>query len=240
MVVEIDKPKLLADAIAIISDIVTEVRIKFLEDGMSIVAVDPANIAMIIFKIPKESFSKYEFGREVLGVNLEDLKRILKRASPSSKIQFEEEDNQLKISISDKVKRDFVLSLIDVESEDKKEISLEFSGKVTMDCGSFSQVVEDCAILADSCAFIVAENSFIIEGKGSLNSARAQFSSDEVSIEGKGRSKYSLEYLMKFIKAGKLSEKVTISFSENSPLRLDFAGEKMGMGFVLAPRFEND
>lgn len=240
MVVEIDKPKLIADAIAIISDMVSEVRLKFLEEGMSIVAVDPANIAMIIFKIPKESFVKYEMGKDVLGINLDDFKRILKRAGASSSVVFEQDDNQLKISIFEKVKREFVLSLIDVEAEDKEEISMEFSSKVDMDSSSFSQVVEDCAILADSCAFIVDENSFSIEGKGSLNSASASFSSDEISIEGKGRAKYSLEYLMKFCKASKLSEKVSIQFSENSPLKLNFAGEKLGLGFVLAPRFEND
>ena len=48
------------------------------------------------------------------------------------------------------------------------------------------------------------------------------------------------EYLMKFIKAGKISDKVIINFSDDYPLRLDFPGEKMGLGFVLAPRVEND
>jgi len=56
MIVKLDNPKLLSDAISIISEIVTEVRIKLLDDGMSIIAVDPANVAMIIFKFPKQSF----------------------------------------------------------------------------------------------------------------------------------------------------------------------------------------
>jgi len=45
---------------------------------------------------------------------------------------------------------------------------------------------------------------------------------------------------MKFIKAGKISDKVIVNFSDDYPLRLDFPGEKMGIGFVLAPRVEND
>ncbi len=59
-------------------------------------------------------------------------------------------------------------------------------------------------------------------------------------IEGIGKSKYSLEYLMKFIKAAKISESVVIKFADDYPLKLDFPGEKMGIGFVLAPRVEND
>ena len=240
MILKLDHPKLLADAISIVSELVKEVRIKLLEDGMSIVAVDPANVALVIFKFPKESFSQYETGNEVWGINLEDLKRILKRASTSSSVVFEQEDNQLKISIFDKVKRIFNLALINVESEDKDIPDLSFACKVELDSASFSQSIEDAKIVADSCSLIAGEGFFMIEGVGNLNSARAEFSGEEAVISGIAKSKYSLEYLMKFIKAAKISDKVVVNFSDDYPLRLDFPGEKMGIGFVLAPRVEND
>ncbi len=240
MILKLDNPKLLSDAIGVISEIVNDVRIKLLEDGMSIVAVDPANVALIIFKFPRESFSQYEAGNEVWGVNLDDLKKILKRASNSSSIVFEQEDNKLKITIFDKVKRIFTLSLIEVESEDKDIPDLNFACKVEMDSVSFSQAIEDTMIVADSCALMAGEGFFMVEGSGSLNSARAEFSGDEVKITGIGKSKYSLEYLMKFIKAQKISDRVVVNFSDDYPLRLDFPGEKIGIGFVLAPRVENN
>lgn len=240
MIIKIDKPKLLSDAVSIISEIVSEVRIKLLDDGMSIVAVDPANVALVIFKLPKESFSQYETGKEVWGVNLDDLKRILKRASTSSSVVFEQEENQLKISIFDKIKRVFNLSLIEVDSEDKDVPALSFNSKVELSSDDFSQAVEDAKVVADSCALIAGEGFFMIEGSGSLNSARAEFSGDEVKIEGIAKSRYSLEYLMKFIKASKIADKAVLNFSDDYPLRLDFPGEKMGMGFVLAPRVENN
>tara|TARA_Y100000310_G_scaffold344014_1_gene454549 strand:+ start:6086 stop:6808 length:723 start_codon:yes stop_codon:yes gene_type:complete len=240
MILKLDKPKLLSDAVAIISEIVTEVRIKLLEDGMSIVAVDPANVALVIFKLPREGFSQYEIGGEVWGVNLDDLKRILKRASTSSSIVFEQEENQLKITIFDKVKRVFTLALIEIDSEDKDEPELSFNCTVELNSDDFGQAVEDCNIVADSCALIAGDGFFMVEGSGNLNSARAEFSGDEAVINGIGKSRYSLEYLTKFIKAGKLSGKVLIKFSDDYPLRIDFPGEKMGMGFVLAPRVDND
>ena len=240
MILKLDDPKLMSDAIAVVSEVVGEVRIKLLEDGMSIVAVDPANVALVIFKFPKESFSQYETGDEVWGVNLEDLKRILKRASTSSSVVFEQEDNQLKISIFDKVKRVFTLALINVESEDKDIPDLNFACKVEMDSVNFAQAVEDAKIVADSCALIAGEGFFMVEGSGNLNSARAEFSGDDVELFGVGRSKYSLEYLMKFIKATKISGRVVVNLSDDYPLKLDFPGERMGIGFVLAPRVEND
>lgn len=240
MLLKLEKPKLLSDAVQIISEIVSEVRIKLLEDGLSIVAVDPANVSLVIFRLPKESFAEYNPGRSVWGVNLEDLKSILKRATNSSSIVFEQEDNQLKITIYDKVKRTFKLALIDVESEDKEVPLLQFASRVEMDSQMFSQAVEDANVVADSCALISGEGFFMVEGNGKLNSARAEFSGDEADIKGIAKSKYSLEYMMKFIKATKLSDKVVINFSEDYPLRIDFPGDDMGIGFILAPRVEND
>ena len=224
MIVKLDRPKLLSDAISIISEIVTEVRIKLTEEGMSIIAVDPANVSMVIFKLPKEGFSQYEIGNESWGANLADLKQILRRAGSSSSVVFEQEENQLKISIFDKIKRVFNMSLIEIESEDKNEPSLNYSSIVEIDAENFAQAIEDCLIVADAVDFISGQGFFVLEASGSLNSARVEFSGDEARISGISKSRYSLEYLAKFIKAAKLSDKVTISFGDDHPVKILFPG----------------
>jgi len=240
MILRLDDPKLLSDAIDIISNVVVEVRIKLLEDGLSVVAVDPANVALVIFRLPKESFSEYVAGGEVWGVNLGDLKKILKRASGAASVTLEEVEGKLKITIFDKIKRNFSLALIEVSAEDKDIPELNFAARVEMDSRDFAQAVEDAAIVADSCAFVLRDDVFAVEGNGVLNSARAEFTGEDLEVFGVGRSKYSLEYLMKFIKGMKVSGRVVVNFSDDYPLRLDFPGERMGIGFVLAPRVEND
>ena len=132
MILKLDDPKLLGDAIAIVSEVVTEVRIKLQPEGMSIIAVDPANVALVIFKLPKESFSQYDAGNEVWGVNLDDLKKILKRAGVNSSVVFEEVEGKLQISIFDKVKRVFSLALIEVSGEDKDIPELNFGARIEM------------------------------------------------------------------------------------------------------------
>lgn len=240
MILKLEDPRMLSDAIGIISEVVSEVRIKLLEDGLSIVAVDPANVALVIFKLPKESFSEYDAGNEVWGVNLGDLKKILKRAGVNASVVFEEDKGKLKITIFDKIKRIFHLALVEISVEDKDIPELNFAARVEMDSIDFTQAVEDASVVADSCAFILSEKNFVVEGSGNLNSARAEFSKGDLEMFGMGRAKYSLEYLMKFIKAIKISDRVVVNFSDDYPLRLDFPGEKMGIGFVLAPRVEND
>lgn len=240
MILKLDDPKLLGDAVDIISNVVVEVRIKLLSDGLSVVAVDPANVALVIFRLPKESFAQYEVGSEVWGVNLADFKKIMKRASGAASVTLEEVEGKLKITIFDKTKRNFSLALIEVSAEDKDIPELNFAARVEMNAKDFSLAVEDAAVVADSCAFVLTDDLFAVEGNGTLNSARAEFSGGDIEMFGQGRSKYSLEYLMKFVKGLKISSNVVVNFSDDYPLRLDFPGEKMGIGFVLAPRVEND
>ncbi len=240
MLVELKNPVLLTKAIEIISDLVTDVRIKVNEFGMSITAMDPANVAMVGFKLPKSSFSKFELDSEVLGVNLDDFKRILKRCGAAGSLTLERKENLLEIRIEDRIQRKFTLNLIEIDSEDKEMPALEFSSKVEVSSSDFVDSVEDCAVVADACGFIIEEGKFIIESKG-MNSARSEFSSDEANIQAENcRSRYSLEYLQKFMKGAKLCEKTILKFATDHPLRIDFRTEDLELSFILAPRVETE
>jgi len=240
MLLKLDNPVLFSKVIDIISELVTEVRIKVSEFGMSITAIDPANVAMVGFKLPRSVFSQFEAGKEVLGVDLGNLKRVLKRAGSGSSLILEKKENQLEIRIYDKIKRKFSLSLIEIESEDKEMPNLEFSSKIEMLSNYLIEAIEDCSVVADACSFIINENNFVIEAKG-LNSARIEFSSDEVQINAENcKARYSLEYLSKFIKASKLSDKTILNFANDHPLRMNIKSGGMELSFILAPRVETD
>ena len=244
MLVKLENPLLLTKAIEIISDLITEVRIKVNEFGMSITAMDPANVSMVNFKVPKSAFSQFESGNEVLGVNLDNLKQILRRCGSGSSLLLEKKENLLNIQIQDRIKRSFNLNLIDIESEDidfnEKVSRMEFSSLVEINSIDLVNSIEDCVIVADSCSFIIKDEKFIIEAK-SLNSARSEFSGDEAKIKAEDcKAKYSLEYLQKFMKGAKLCEKITLQFAEEHPLKIDFKNAEMELSFILAPRVETD
>lgn len=240
MLIKLDYPKILADGIGILSDLVTEAKLRFDQQGMSIVAIDPANVALVSFKLPKESFSQFEADNDILGISLESLRSVLRRTKPGSSLVLQTDENKLKIEIHDKIKRTFSLALIDIEAEDKTVPNLDFSAKIQMNCVDFAEAIEDCSVVADSCSFIAEPAKFIIEAKG-LNSARSEFSSDEVTLQAENaKSKFSLEYMNKFIKAARLSENVVINLANDYPLKLEFKTEKLEMIFILAPRVETE
>lgn len=238
MLLKLDNPMLLAKSIELISELVLEVRIKFNEIGMSIASIDPANVAMISFRIPKSAFSVYESGNEVLGINLESFKKILKRSGSKSSLIMEKKDNLLEIRIEDRIKRNFTLNLIEIESEDKELPEWEFSSVVELNSQDFVDSIEDCAVISDACSFIIKGDKFIIEAK-ELNSARSEFSSDQAKINAEDCSaRYSLEYLQKFVKGSKLFDKTILNFANDHPLRMDLKSEGLSLSFILAPRME--
>ncbi|MFA5258520.1 MAG: proliferating cell nuclear antigen (pcna) [Candidatus Pacearchaeota archaeon] len=242
MLLKLDHPKLFSEIVGIISELVLEVKLKVTKEGLSILAIDPANVAMVSFKLPNTAFSEIEVeGKEVLGVSLDSLKAVLRRIHSGSILIITKEENELKLQIKDKVTREFNLALIDVEGEDKEIPNLDFTSKIEMSSTDFSEVIEDCSIVADSCSFVSEADKFVIQAKGSLNSFKSEFSSDELNIQAEtANSKYSIEYLQKMIKATKLTDKVKINFSNDYPLRLDFTTPFIELSFILAPRVESE
>jgi len=241
MKLKLENPRLLGNIIGIISDLVTEVRLKVNKEGMNLVAVDPASVAMVYFNIPADLFKEFEVEKEeVLGVNLSNLKNVLRRCGIGSSLTIERDDNMLKLGIQDKIKRDFALALIEVEGEEKEIPSWEFDSVIKMDSDAFGDIIEDCRVVSDACTFIAEPNKFTVEAKG-LNSVKAEFSSDEVEIHsGNSIARFSLEYLSKFIKGTKVSDKVVLNFSDNHPMRVNFPTGNVMLSFVLAPRVEQD
>ena len=241
MKIKLEDPTIFSKSIDLISELVMEARIKVNEFGLSIVAIDPANVAMVALKVPKSAFSEFEVSEEVLGVNLENFKKVLKRCGKTGSLILERNENTLEIKIEDKIKRLFKLNLIEIEAEDKDFPShLEFSSKVTIDSQDLIDSIEDCVVVSDACSFIIENDKFIVEAK-EINSARSEFSSDLVSIEAENcHSRYSLEYLQKFMKAGKQFSKTLLNFANDHPLRIDFKSEHSSLSFLLAPRIETE
>jgi len=241
MLLRLDSPRLLSDIISIISELVNEVRLKVTKEGMSITAIDPANVAMVFFKMPNSLFSQFDVDKdEVLGVNLENLKNVLRRCQMGSSLTISREDNLLKFGIQDKIRREFNLALIDIEGEEKEMPQWEFKSVIKMDSSTFVEAIEDCMIVSDACTFIATPSSFVIEARG-LNSAKIEFTSDEIEIHSdNSTARFSLEYLNKFIKGAKISSRVAINFSDNHPMRINFSTGDVILSFVLAPRIEQE
>ncbi len=241
------EPKYLKDSISIISELVTEAKFKITPNAMELVAMDPANVAMIIFKLLSSCFTEYDVKKETeLSIDLGNFKQILRRAGANDMLSMEIEDNRLKLQLKGKTTRTFSLPLLDSDEKEQKIPELNFPLKITTTTSIFNDAIEDVDIVAESVTFEVDKNNFVINGESDLSNANIEIKADDdtnikLDSDDKIRAKYSVEYLKKIITASKLCDNVVIQFNKDYPLKLDYIMvDKLQLSFILAPRVEND
>lgn len=241
------EPKYLKDSILIISDLVSEGKFKVTKDAIELVAMDPANVAMIIFKLLSSTFTEYNVSEETeFSVDLNNLKQILRRAGVNDMLSLEIIDNRLKLQLKGKTTRTFSLPLINNEEKEQKVPELNFPVTIKTSTEIFNDAIEDVDIVAESVTFSVDKTSFNITGESDLSKADIEIKSDDdtkiiIDSDDKIKAKYSVEYLKKIIGASKLTDKLTIHFNKDYPLKLDYlVVDKLQLSFILAPRVEND
>ena len=241
----ITEPRFLKDPITIISDLVSDVKLKISRDRIELVAMDPANVAMVIFKLLSNAFVEYDVdGDKEICVNLESLKNIMKRAKPSDTvtIELDEEKNRLKIQLKGESTRTFNMSLIDLDETEQKVPDLKFPLSIEVPTMLFDEAVEDMDIISESILLSVEHNKFLIKASGTTNSASTEITTDDETIitsetKEKVESRYSIEYLKKLIRASRLTDMVTIKFGNEYPLLLEYkVTDKLQFRAILAPR----
>lgn len=239
--------KVLKDSVSIISDLVTEARFSINKDSINLVAMDPANVAMVIFKLLSSSFTEYKVEKEVkVALNLNNLKQVLKRAGANDVLTLELQENKFKVVIRGNTIRTFYLPIIELDEKEQKIPSLNFPLSIKTQTSVLDEAIEDVSIVGESVQFMCEGKKFTISAEGDLSKAKIEVTDDKntsITKEGEDvvKSKYSIEYLKKMIQASKLAAEVYIRFSSDYPLKLEYRStDKLMISFILAPRVEND
>lgn len=242
MKITLAEPRFFKDSISIISELVTEASFKINKDGLEMVAMDPANVAMVMFKLLASNFSEFEVENETIAINLNNLKQILRRVKSNDTLTLETQENKLKVQLKGSTVRTFKIPIIDLEEREQRVPDLEFAASVKMNSSLMNDLIEDAEIVAESVAFIAEPERLQVVAEGDLSNVKVEVDK-EVSIKcsGKVKSKYSIEYMKKMISGSKLSNEVVMNFGNNYPLKLDYeVVDKLILSFILAPRVDND
>jgi proliferating cell nuclear antigen len=239
------EPKYLKESISIISELVNEARFKITHNAIELVAMDPANVAMVIFKLLSSCFTEYNVEEEQeINLNLGNLKQVLRRIKPNDILTLELKNNKLIVTLKGKSTRTFSLPLIELEDKEQRVPELAFPVHIKTTTSILNDAIEDVEIVAESVAFEAMPKKFSIMAEGDLSHAHVEINADattKIEAPEKIKAKYSIEYLKKMIAGSKIANEVTIQFNKDYPLRLDFVEmDKVLLSFILAPRVEND
>mgnify|MGYP001615578433 CR=1 FL=1 len=242
------EPRLLRESMNIISELVNEVTLRIDKDKIEIIAIDPANVAMVDFKLLSSAFVEFNVPKpEELAINLEHLKQVLKRAKPADTVtlSLDEDKNRLKVLLKGDGTKTFNIPLISIEEAEQKLPTLSFATKVVMSSLKFDDAIEDMSIISESLSLNSQSDKFIIKAESNLKDAMVELPlSEETTVQLEGdalSSKYSIEYLKKISKASKLSDSVILEFGPDYPLRAEYKlMDKLRLSFILAPRVSSD
>lgn len=246
MKLTLSEPKYLKDSLSIISEIVTEATFRVKEDMVELVAMDPANVALVVFRLVSSAFVTYEIGDGAdITINLNNFKQVLRRVKTGDTLTLEVEENKLKVVLQSTTQRTFYLPLIDLDDEEQKIPDLSFSAEVSTLSSIFNDAIDDVDVVGESVTIGADTKNFLISSKGDLTKAAVEIPADKstsISCSDEGiKAKYSIEYLKKMMHGSKLSDTVAIKFSKDYPLRLEYiVKDKVELAFILAPRVDND
>ncbi len=243
---KLDEPKILNNSIGVISDFITEASFSIQKEGIKMIAMDPANISMVILNLLPSAFTEYTIEQPAdITINLEALKQALKRAKPTDKLALSLEKNKLKITITGRSTKQFFIPLLEREGKERKIPALDFMATVELDANELKDYIEDAAIAGDAVALEADKNVFAISSgdagsKVNIELVKGNDALIQLNVRDKVKSIYSVEYLKKMTRAAVLADTATVQFSKDYPLKLDFRSlNKLQMSFILAPRIEN-
>ena len=232
------------DSMATISELIEEGKFKIKKDGIELLAADRAVVSVVDFKFSAKNFKEYHYHSDSsIGVNINNLLQILKRAKSSDTVTIELDENSLALTFKGRSKRKFTIPLIEIREEVPAGIEkLSFPAKAELNSEVLADGIDDADLVSDSVVIELDKDKFLLKAQGDSSSAELELKSgDDCKIETKEkvRARYSIDYLKKMLKARKISDRVQLALNTNYPLKMTFSsGDLITMSFILAPRVE--
>lgn len=246
---ELEEVGLIKDSMKTVSDLISEGLFQLTEDGIQLIAADPAMVALVDFTLEEDVFESFELDEETkVGLNLENFYSILRRANADDTITLEldEDDSKFHITMEGASTRNFSLPILNLSEDDIPSTDqLDFSVDAELEASTLEGAIKDAMVVSDSVTISADSDSFRIVSKGDQSNVDFEIDSGAegvIALEGtEASSMFSLDYLSKMIKGKSLSDNVSVRLGDDFPMRLEFVvPDKADLSFVLAPRIEED
>ena len=243
--------KLMLDAAEAAND---ESLFLFGKEGVEMRQMDPSQIAMVSFSIPKSKFAEYsiEGEKELMMFSVRDVLKAVSRASDT--VGMEKVGNKLQIkSIGLGATMTFFASLIDVGANTLNKLpTLVPIVKIVLNTSALKKAIADIEDLSGSShiAMSFTEGNFQLRGHGDKNEAVMDFNKEDkktvVSMDAPTDDKgkiaemkgvYPTEYLKDLLGAIS-SANVRLELKTNAPLII--RDTELDISAYLAPRIDSD
>ncbi len=241
--------KIWKNLISAIATLVDEASFNINEEGIQLRAMDPSHVAMVDFEWPKTSFEEYICDEPTkLSVNVSEMLKLLRRIGGEESIELvlEPSNPKLMMVLKSNYTRTFGMSTLEPSTEEFPTPKISFSTLTRLTTSLLKNALEDATAVSDQIIFDASSDRLTMRATGYLGNVvvEVEKGTDELlNLETKenSRSTFSLSYLSEMVKAASnLSDVVTLEFSTDMPIRLNFELTSKGkLQYYLAPRIES-
>ncbi|MFP3044749.1 MAG: proliferating cell nuclear antigen (pcna) [Thermocladium sp.] len=234
----------IVDAVAVL---IEEATFTVAQDGLRLRALDPSRTSMVDLFIPKEAFEEYPAidGEEHIGMNFNDLKKVLKRSRKDDKVVMEVDGGKLKVKLIGKATRTITMPLLDIGVEQLPAPKAVFTVMAKLASDALDQAIRDVEIIADAVKLEGKEDGIYVKASSDKGDLEIKFEREgdvmfEYDLKESAASTYSIDYLADITsKAASISDIVTLEFATQKPIALTFEIPMGGkLAYYIAPRMD--
>ena len=236
-----------------VSAIISETRLKVDPDnGLTMTAMDGSHICLVSLTLNKSDLDEFESDQPYdLGINLEDLVKIIKRSGSGDEITFSHDPKDKKLNIemkpeSGKKVRKFTISLIDIDADEINMDSLnamEFDNECAFDLEYLDEAIKDAEIFSEVLQ-VKVKDKLIFSTEGSIGDMEYELEKDELKdakFEVESEGSFAIQFLKSILKISSVAKEVSMHLKSEAPLKMEFKLlESSGILYFLAPRVEED
>jgi len=229
--------------ITTLTKLVDEALMVFKQEGVELVTVDRAHIALIKLNIPSSAFQEYDVNEEFkFGFNAATLAKILKAAARKESVVIESTSpDAVTVKLVGAVEKSFSVRNLEVVPPEVPELNLEFDVTATVSSAGVKKAVSEAKTVSDSVTISADESSvkFYTEGESKVEVVLDKDTGGlvDIAVKKPATATYDVAYINDVMDLTRLGDTVHIAFSENKPLQMEFGSETTGkVTYLLAPK----
>lgn len=237
----------LRDALGPISALVDECKWRLGESGLSITAVDAANVGMCDLTLSKRAFDQFDADEGVLGIPLERVEEVLGMADGDDLVAMELDAETRKLHI-DIDGLEYTLALIDPDSIRKEPDipELDLPGTYVFESSELDRAVRAADLCSDHVEIEgVADAELVFAAQGDTDDVEVTLGTEDLlsgTLEQAAASLFSLDYLSDMAGPMPSDAEVSLLLGDEMPVKLRYslADGAVDVVNMLAPRIQSE
>ncbi|MEK6972888.1 MAG: hypothetical protein AABW72_02520 [archaeon] len=228
--------KQLQTAIKSISNFISEGNFRFNDKGIALRAIDPSQIVLVNYLAPKGIFKKFSVEPSLIGINIEDFEKIMRRAFANDVMELSLEDSFLNIRFLGDLDRNFKLSLIELNEEEASLPDIAFTAKVTIKARILQETLKDASLFGSSIVLNIKDNVLTMEARGQQGTLKTLIKKECAAVDSKDEinNKYSLNFFENLVKEADPESELKIELKTESPMKISYRIGDSEIQFYLA------